>query len=128
MNNLWRNWQWPIMILISVGVVIFFTFVNPGTPVQGIAVLWFVALCPGMSLVPLLKLDHFLIEVTLAIALSLSIDAIVVGIFLYSGYWSPPAMLWVLIALSLLGSILQLIAGFVGHSPQGAEVTEIQGP
>jgi hypothetical protein len=118
MTSLWRTWQWPIIIFLSVVVVIFFTFVNPGTPVQGIAILWFVTLCPGISAVPLLKLNHFLIEVTLAIALSLSIDAIVVGIFLYSGYWSPPAMLWVLIALSLIGSILQLGAGFVSHSSQ----------
>jgi hypothetical protein len=108
MNNSSRFWLWPIIILVSVGVVTFFTFMNPGTPVQGIAILWFVTLCPGMSLVPLLKLGHFIIEVTLAVALSLSIDAIVVGIFLYSGLWSPPAMLSVLIAWSLIGSILQL--------------------
>jgi hypothetical protein len=67
--------------------------------------LWFVTICPGMSLVSLLKLGHFIIEVTLAIALSLSLDAIVVGIFLYAGYWSPPAMLWVLIILSLIGPV-----------------------
>ena len=104
-----QAWIWPTIILISVAIVIFFTFINLGTPIQGIAILWFVTLCPGMALVPLLKLDHLLIEVTLAIALSLSIDAIVVGIFLYSGHWSPPAMLWTLIVLSLLGSFLQLI-------------------
>jgi hypothetical protein len=121
MSNPWRSWHWPIVILISVGVVIFFTFVDPGTPVQGIAILWFVTLCPGISLVPLLKLGHVLIEVTLAIALSLSIDAIVVGIFLYSGDWSPPAMLWVLIALSVIGSVLQFVVSFVGQSSQVAE-------
>ena len=116
MSKFWRTCQWPLVILLSVLVVIFFTFVNPGTPIQGIAILWFVTLCPGMSLVPLMKLGHLLIEVTLGIALSLSIDAIVVGIFLYSGHWSPPAMLWVLIGLSLVGSMLQLRASFVGHS------------
>ena len=109
MSNYWRFLLWPLVILVSVGVVIFFTFMHPGSPVQGIAVLWFVTLCPGMSLVPLLKLEHFIIEITLAIALSLSIDAIVVGIFLYSGHWSPRATLWVLIALSLLALILQLL-------------------
>lgn len=116
MTSSWRTWPWPIIILLSVGMVIFFTFINPGTPMQGIAILWFVTLCPGMSLAPLLKLNHFFIEVTLAIALGLSIDAIVVGIFLYSGYWSPPAMLWVLIALSVIGSILQLATSFINHS------------
>ena len=109
MNTYWRFLLWPLVILISVGVVICFTFMHPGSPLQGIAILWFVTLCPGMSLVPMLKLEHFIIEITLAIALSLSIDAIVVGIFLYSGHWSPPAILWVLITLSLLASILQLL-------------------
>ena len=107
MNNLWRTWQWPLIVLISVVVVIFFTFINPGTPVQGIAILWFVTLCPGISLVPLLKLDHFLIEVTLAIALSLSIDAIVVGIFLYSGHWSPPITLVTIMGICIIGVIIQ---------------------
>jgi hypothetical protein len=98
------------MTLISVIVVIFFTFMYPAssaryTSYRGIAILWFVTLCPGMSLVSLLKLGHFMIEVTLAIALSLSIDGIVVGCFLYAGYWSPPTILWVLIVLSLIGPV-----------------------
>ena len=109
MNRFWRSLLWPLTILISVGVVIFFTFIHPGTPMQGIAILWFVTLCPGISLVPLLKLEHFITEITLAVALSLSIDAIVVGIFLYAGHWSTRGMLWVLIVLSLLASMLQLV-------------------
>ena len=109
MTTILRTWQWPSIIFISVIGVIFCTFIHPGTLAQGIILLWFVTFCPGLSLVPLLKLNNFLIEVTLAIALGLSIDAIIVGIFLYSNHWSPPTMLWVLIALSLTGSILQLI-------------------
>ena len=103
-------WLWPIITLISAIVVIFFTAMSPayGARYIGyreIAVLWFVTLCPGMSLVSLLKLRHFLVEVTLAIALSLSLDGIVVGCFLYTGHWSPLAMLWVLIVLSLIGPV-----------------------
>ena len=103
------RWLWPVIILLSIVTVIFFTFIDPGTPIQGIAILWFVTLCPGMSLVPLLKLEDTMIEIMLVISLSLSIDAIVVGIFLYSGHWSPPTTLWILITLSLVGSILQLV-------------------
>jgi hypothetical protein len=78
------SWLWPTITLISVIVVIFFTFMPPARDAwymgyRGIAVLWFVTLCPGMSLVSLLELGHFLVEVTLAVALSLSIDGIVVG-------------------------------------------------
>jgi hypothetical protein len=103
-------WLWTAIAFMSVVVVIFFTFINPAygashTDYRGIAILWFVTICPGMSLVSLLKLRHFIIEVTLAIALSLSLDAIIVGIFLYVGYWSPPVMLWVLITLSLIGPV-----------------------
>ena len=108
MKRFWSSlifWLWPTIAFISIIVVILFTFVHPGHPVQGIIILWFVTLCPGMSLVSLLKLEGFIIEITLAIALSLSIDAIVVGLFLYSGRWSPPTMLWVLIVLSLIGPV-----------------------
>lgn len=111
MTSFWRSllpWLWLFVVPISVAMVIFFTFITPGTPLQGIAILWFVAFCPGMSLVPLFKLNHFIIEATLIVAMSLSIDAIVVVIFLYSKHWSPPTALWVLITLSLIGSLLQL--------------------
>jgi hypothetical protein len=111
MTSFWRSllpWLWLFVVPLSVAMVIFFTFVYPGTPIQGITILWFVAFCPGMSLVPLLNLKHFIIEATLVIALSLSIDAIVVVIFLYSRHWSPFTTLWVLITLSLIGSLLQL--------------------
>jgi len=109
MKHFRRSLLWPITILLSVGAVSFVTFVNVGNPIQGIAVLWFVTLCPGMSLVPLLKLRQLVIELTLAVALSLSIDAIVVGIFLYTGRWSTPDMLWVLVAVCLIGSMLQVL-------------------
>ena len=115
MTHLLRTWLWPIVIFISVIGVIFCTFINPGTPAQGIVLLWFVTFCPGMSIVPLMKLNHFVIEVTLAVALGLSIDAIIVAIFLYSKYWSPPTMLWVLIVLSLIGSTVQLGASFINR-------------
>ncbi len=124
LNASWY-WLWPTITFISVIVVIFFAFIAPAygaryVGYRGIAVLWFVTLCPGMSLVSLLKLDHFFVEVTLAIALSLSIDGIVVGCFLYAGYWSPPAMLWVLIVLSLVGpakaGVYEKIIGIKHHS------------
>ncbi|TMC22299.1 MAG: hypothetical protein E6J34_06865 [Chloroflexi bacterium] len=102
------HWLWLFVVPLSVAMVIFFTFINPGTPVQGITILWFVTFCPGMSLVPLFQLKHFIIEATLIIAMSLSIDAIVVVISLYSRHWSPFTTLWVLITLCLIGSLLQL--------------------
>lgn len=102
-------WVCPLFVCVSVSIVIMLVFVSPGTPVQGPTILLFVALCPGMSFVPLIRLGHFLIEATLSVALSLAIAAIVVTIFLYANDWSPPTMLWVLIALSLFGSILQFL-------------------
>jgi hypothetical protein len=102
-------WLCPLFVFVAVIAVILLVFIVPGTPAQGPTVLLFVTLCPGMSFVPLIRLRHFLIEATLSIALSLSIAAIVVTIFLYAQDWSPPVMLWVLIALSLLGSILQFL-------------------
>jgi hypothetical protein len=48
-------------------------------------------------------------EWMLAIALSLTIDAVVAGIQMYAGHWSPPTTLEIIIALCILGAVAQII-------------------
>jgi hypothetical protein len=102
-------WVIPLIVILSSLLVITFTFLVPSQPVRGWLLLWFVIMCPGLSIVPLFRLGNFLIEMGLAMALGISIDGLVVVLHLYAKLWSPPAMLWVLISLSLLGSFLQLV-------------------
>jgi len=61
-----------------------------------------------MALVRFFRLEELLVEWILALALSFAVDAIVAGILLYAGSWSPTATLGILMGISLGGAILQM--------------------
>lgn len=102
------TWLWPMIIILSAIVVGLVTFVIPTTIVRPIVVMWFLFVCPGMVTIRFLRLEKQIVQWTLAIALSFAIDAIVAGLLLYAGGWSPTAILCILIAFSLGGAIVQL--------------------
>jgi hypothetical protein len=100
-------WLWPVIIIFSAVAAGFVTFVIPVTPLRAVIVLWFLLICPGMALVRFLPLLASVVEWTLAVALSFAVDAIVAGIQLYAGKWSPTATLLILIGLSIAAAIVQ---------------------
>ena len=102
------SWLWPIIIILSAGAAELVTFVIPASPMRPIVVIWFLFICPGMAVVRLLRLNEPVVEWTLAIALSIAVDASVAAIQLYTGRWSPTLTLEILIALSLAGAIVLL--------------------
>ncbi|HEX9373948.1 MAG TPA: hypothetical protein VF897_23245 [Roseiflexaceae bacterium] len=102
-------WLWPAAILLSAlgaGLVVFGDVQSPLRPAIA---LWFLAICPGMAFVRLLRIRDTLTELTLAIALSLALDAIIAGAMAYARAWSPTWGLAVLIGLSIVGAALQLV-------------------
>jgi hypothetical protein len=101
-------WLWQVIIILSTIATALVTFVFPETPLRPIVVMWFLLICPGMMLVRFLRLNQVVVEWVLALALSLSIDAIVSGVVLYTGLWSPAAILNIIICLNLAGAIAQL--------------------
>ena len=101
-------WLWQAIIILSVFATALFAFLFPATPLRPVIVMWFLFICPGMMLVRFLRLNEPVVEWVLALALSLALDAIVSGIVLYAGKWSPVAILGIIIGLSLVGAIAQL--------------------
>jgi adenylate kinase family enzyme len=101
-------WLWQVIIILSAIATVLVTFVFPETPLRPIIVMWFLLFCPGMMLVRFLRLNQLVVEWMLALALSLSIDAIVSGVVLYTGLWSPAAILTIIMCLTLVGAITQL--------------------
>jgi hypothetical protein len=91
---------WLAVIVASAAAAAIASLIGLAPPVRAPLVLWFAAVCPGMSLVRLLHLEDRLVEIVLAVALSLSLAGIVAAAFLYSGHWSPPATMAVLIAIT----------------------------
>jgi hypothetical protein len=106
----WLPWFWPAIIVLSATAVGLVTFVFPGTAVRPALVMWFLFVCPGMTVVRFLRLAEAVIEWMLALALSFAIDACVACILLYAGWWSPERVLSILIGFCLVGVMVQLAA------------------
>jgi len=71
-------------------------------------VFWFMLVCPGMAFVRLLHLRGPIVELTLAIALSIALDTIVAESMVLAKRWSPQ---WGLVALAVLcgvGAVIQI--------------------
>ncbi|MFL5628339.1 MAG: hypothetical protein ACJ788_22395 [Ktedonobacteraceae bacterium] len=109
LNPRGSNWLWPTIIILSAVAAGLVNFVFTDTAMRPFIVFWFLFVCPGMVLVRFLRLNQPVVEWTLALALSFAIDAIVAGIQLYAGKWSPPGTLSILIGFSLGAAIVQLI-------------------
>lgn len=101
-------WLWPAIIILSTVAAGLVAFVITDTAVRPFIILWFLFVCPGMALVHFFRLEEQVVEWILALALSFAVDAIVAGVLLYVGRWSPTATLEILMGISLGGAILQI--------------------
>ena len=92
-----------VLLLAAIAAIV----TDAAQPLRALAVLGFLVLCPGMAFVRLLRLKDAWAEWTLAIALSLAIDALVATFILYVGLWSPTWILVVIAILTLAGVLFQ---------------------
>jgi hypothetical protein len=93
---------------VSALAVEWVSLANIAEPLRPPIAFWFLLVCPGMAYVRLLRLKDSLAEWTIAIALSLALDAAVAGVMLFARAWSPGHGLIALIVISLAGALLQL--------------------
>lgn len=100
---------WPITILLSAVAAGLVYFVFTGVAIRPLLVMWFLFVCPGMSVIRLLHLREPVAEWTFALALSFALDSIIAGAQLYAKVWSPPATIAILIAVCLGGAAAQLV-------------------
>jgi hypothetical protein len=102
-------WLYPGLIVFSVLAASLVTLANPGTALRPFFIIWFLCVCPGLTVVRFFQLNEMMIEWLLAVALSIAIDAGTAGMLLYTGRWSPAHSLIVLLCLCLVGAILQFV-------------------
>ena len=110
----YRSLLWPAVIILSALAAGIVNFVLPAVEGRPIIVMWFLFVCPGMALVRFFRLNEAIAEWTLAVALSLSIDAFVAGIQLYAGHWSPPLTLGILIGFCVICATTQTLKLKIG--------------
>ncbi len=104
-----RATVWPIVIGLSalgIGVLAGFDIDSPLRPVLS---LWFLLVCTGMSFVRLLDIKDAVVELVLAIGLSIAISTLLSEILVLSEQWMPVRGLYILIGLSLVGVMLQVV-------------------
>jgi uncharacterized membrane protein len=107
------SWLWPMIMLFLALVVALVIFTVPGFVLRQVIVMCFLLICPGMVLVRFFHLRDIAAEWTLAVVLSLALDAIIASIQLYAGHWSPITTLNILLGFCVVGAIVQLVLGVV---------------
>jgi hypothetical protein len=102
-----RTWS-PVVIVASSALAMFQGVMSsdPST-LRTAQVVWFLAVCPGLAIVGLLRLRDPWLEAALVPALSFSIDVIVGGVLAYSGLWSASTAILILIVISVSGALAQ---------------------
>jgi hypothetical protein len=101
--------SWPVVILLSAAAAVEAVVVDASPAVRVPLLLWFLGLCPGLALIRLLRLDDPVWEVSLSVALSLSLLIAITTVMIYTGRWSPTIALFVLAGISAVGALAQLL-------------------
>jgi uncharacterized membrane protein len=99
---------WSVIISFSALGAALAVALDWPAPLRPALVIWFVAICPGMAIVRLLRLDSLLVEVALAIALSLALAGLIASALVYAGIWSPNLVLELLVVTAVGGLVLGL--------------------
>jgi hypothetical protein len=98
--------SWAVIVLASTVAVGLVSLIGGLEIVRAPITVWFIAICPGMAIVRLLRLDEPIADVMLALALSFALAGLIPAIFLYLGAWSPAWSLTTLVAIAATGLAL----------------------
>jgi hypothetical protein len=93
---------WPLSFIFA-GVIVS-AMVFGGTPLRPYLTLAFALICPGMAIVRLLGIADSLLEVAVAVALSIAIELLASLVMIYSGVWSPDGLFLGLVGLTLMAA------------------------
>lgn len=107
--NMRFPWLWPAIIFLAALAACIVTYVTPDAQMRAVVVMSFLFICPGMALVRFLRLNDVISEWIIAVSLSFAIDAVVGGLFLYTGHWSLSGILITVLVISFMGATGQLV-------------------
>jgi uncharacterized membrane protein len=103
-----RDRVWPPLTVVVATAVAAVVVADVDSPLRSALVLAFALVCPGMALARLLGVVDPIAELALAVALSFALVAIVPGAMLYAGSWSPKLALLILIAITLIATVIDI--------------------
>lgn len=98
----------PAVVAASVLALVGVVAAGAGAPLRPLVAIWFLLVCPGLALAPLIRIADAWDELAVALPLSVALDIVVASAFMYAGAWSPPLIVTVLALISLAGAGLQV--------------------
>jgi hypothetical protein len=91
------------VVLFSVVALAAVVATGGGGPLRTVLAVWFVLVCPGVSLVGVLGLRDRFVEMAVVAPLSLAVVALTSIALFYGGVWSPGLEFGLLLGLCLAG-------------------------
>jgi hypothetical protein len=114
---------WWVVIIASAAATVFGIVSDTSSVLRTTLTFWFLLVCPGMAYIRLLRLNQPATELTLAVALSITIDTVVTLGQVLANAWSVRVSVSILIIISFAGVILQML--ILPHLPVQPPATEI---
>jgi len=114
-----KPWHVPAGAAALGAIVTVLDVVNVHSPLRALAAVAFVLLAPGAAWVGLLQIPDRAAEAAVAIGLSITVTIAIGLVQIYAGAWSPARTLTYLVALTMIGALLQIVPTSL-LSPRGA--------
>ena len=105
-----RNQAFILPGLIILTSLLTGAFYLAGEPslMRTLTALAFLLFCPGMAIMPLLRLRGLNLALPVGLVLSLVLDTLVAAASLYLRAWQPGTVLFILVGLTLSGAAIQI--------------------
>ena len=102
------TWYWPLALFLGSAAACVAVAYGGSSTLRALVVLGFLALCPGMAVVRVIGVGDGWAQLSLGLALSLTLDTVVAGLLALMDTWSPTAGLIILAAISIAGAGIEL--------------------
>ncbi len=118
-----RAQLWPAVAVASGALAVFADLGHLPVPLRPLLVAWFVAVCPGMAWVSLLRLRDRLSELVIGVATSLVVATLATEAMALAHRWSPSALLVALAVACVPAVVLSQRSGRRTPASTGADLS-----
>jgi uncharacterized membrane protein len=104
----WR-WAWPAVVVASAVAMVLLTFKMGDSPLRPFVALWFLLVCPGVTLAGMVGIPDGLTRFVLGVAISVALETVAGLAMAYAGVWRPGLLLAGLVLFCVVAGGYQLL-------------------
>jgi uncharacterized membrane protein len=101
--------RWAALVVVLAAAAMALTLADVHSPARAAIVLAFVLVAPGLAIVRPIGMRDPMVELMLAVAVSVALDTLAASAILYAGAWSPNLILAVVAAITLAATAVGLL-------------------